>query len=196
MSGIFELPPFFAVFDVESIGLHGEGFAVGGVVIDTRTGEEQSSHLLIANVDTARGTADGYRWVKEHVIPALAADAAADFQRGDLSANGAMLPHEVRSMWFNEWWLYWHNRGAVLAADCPWPVEARFLAQCVDDEPKLAGFGPYPLIDVASVRLAAGLDPVAGEYRIGNELPRHNPLADARQSARLLMEALRKGRRS
>jgi hypothetical protein len=80
----------------------------------------------------------------------------------------------------------------MLAADCAWPVEARFLAACVDDQPEQRAWeGPYPLIDIASVRLAAGLDPLATVERLPSEMPAHDPLADARQSARLLIEALK-----
>jgi hypothetical protein len=39
--------------------------------------------------------------------------------------------------------------------------------------------------------LALGRDPLATNERLPDELPAHNPLCDARQSARLLIEALR-----
>ena len=42
--------------------------------------------------------------------------------------------------------------------------------------------------------LCAGMDPMATYDRLPAELPRHDPLADARQSARLLVEALRRSR--
>jgi hypothetical protein len=38
--------------------------------------------------------------------------------------------------------------------------------------------------------MAAGQDPMKNHERRGDELPKHNPLADARQSARLLLEAI------
>lgn len=50
----------------------------------------------------------------------------------------------------------------------------------------------FMVFDVASVRLAAGLDPLASAPRLDGELPAHDPLRDARQSARLLIEALDK----
>jgi hypothetical protein len=88
-------------------------------------------------------------------------------------------------------WLRWLNDGAVLCADCAWPVEARFLAACVDDNPSARTWnGPYPLHDLASLRLAADKNPLATEDRLPHELPVHNPLADALQSARLLVETL------
>jgi hypothetical protein len=74
---------------------------------------------------------------------------------------------------------------------CAWPVEARFLAACVDDNPMTHEWsGPYPLHDLASVLMAAGRDPLAKNERLPGELPEHDPLADARQSARLLLAAL------
>lgn len=81
--------------------------------------------------------------------------------------------------------------GELLAADCAWPVEARFLAACVDALPDERRFaGPYPLMEISTWMMAAGQDPMKTHARLESELPQHNPLADARQSARLLMEAI------
>jgi hypothetical protein len=103
-------------------------------------------------------------------------------------------PRRVRDAFWNEWerakkrW-----PGIVMAVECGWPVEARFLAQCVDDKPEARRWaGPYPLHEIASVMLTAGMDPMETYARLPNELPKHDPLADARQSARLLFEALGK----
>jgi hypothetical protein len=172
-----KLPPYFLVCDVESVGLHGEAFAVGAVVIDTRTGEERASLLLWTHPRAVRGRPADYEWVEKNVLPSL-------------SIPYLDTPREVRQG-FWDFWLWWRAQ-SFLAADVPWPVEARFLAACVDDvAPASNWHGPYPIVDVASVRLAAGLDPLGIEERRPDELPAHNPLADARQSARLLMEALR-----
>ena len=75
-----------------------------------------------------------------------------------------------------------------MVADCPWPVEAKFLNACVRE---YGMAGPYPLIDVGSVVLARGGDPTGPFDRLPNELPKHDPLADARQSARVFIEHLR-----
>ena len=77
-----------------------------------------------------------------------------------------------------------------MAADCCWPVEANFLAQCIADNKQRTGDGPYPLLDVSSFLVATGSDPLKQYPRLPNELPAHNPLADARQSARLLRTCL------
>jgi hypothetical protein len=170
----FVLPDLWMVFDCESIGLHGETFAVGYVIIDS-SGKELERTCWACYPDEAKGSEDGRRWVKENV---------------PLLERNRTHPKYVRGAFWGSW-LIWKSRGAVLCADCAWPVEARFLAACVDDNPTTRQLaGPYPLHDLASLRLAAGFDSMATEDRLPHELPVHNPLADALQSARLLIETL------
>src|SRR3990172_8163943 len=157
------------VFDVESIGLHGEGFAVGWVVIND-IGAELSSGLAHCRSDNARGTDDGRLWI-ENNVPELQGIYCQD-------------PVDVRFAFWDVW-EHWKNRGAQLWCDCGWPVEARFLAQCVDDDPgKRERQGPYPLHEIATLALASGVNPLESWPRLPDELPQHNPLCDARQSAR------------
>jgi hypothetical protein len=169
------LDQIYMVFDVESIGLHGEGFAVAWVVIhgDGRTITEA---CYSCDPGLARGDDEGRSWVAANVtLPPL----------GRLRS-----PREIRDEFWRSW-LYAREIKEVLVADCAWPVEARFLAACVDDDPEVRRWqGPYPLHDLVSIRLAAGLDPLTTAGRLPEELPEHNPLCDARQSARLLVEAL------
>jgi hypothetical protein len=165
----------YMVFDVESVGLQGEGFAVGWAVVDA-AGHEIGADLLWTDPLSAHGSAEGQAWVALHCGP---------FDRPPSPST-----MRVRSGFWRAW-LYWKERGAVLVADCAWPVEARFLAACVDDVPADREWqGPYPLHEVATARLLAGFDPLATVDRLPSELPAHNPLADARQSARLWLEAL------
>lgn len=182
------MPPFFFVFDVESVGLQGHGFAVGWVVIDTATGATVDREMVYCSLQQAlhEASESDVVWVQEHVVPALA------------EGHGVLVPGTLAvRVTFWSAWQRWKERGALLAADCPWPVEARFLMECVRytrvGMGRMAGDfdGPYPLIDVASVRLAKGFDPIVAVERLPDELPVHNPLCDARQSARLLMEAMR-----
>jgi hypothetical protein len=164
----------FMVFDVESIGLHGEGFAVGWVVI-TRAGERLDEGYLACHPLTARGTLEGGEWVAQHV-PTM------EFQ--------CDTPRSVREG-FWRLWRHWAEKGALLVADCAWPVEARFMAMTIEDAmPEREWQGPYPLHDLASVLLAVGHNPLARYERTADELPVHHPLMDARQSARLLVESL------
>src|SRR5439155_4179999 len=100
------------------------------------------------------------------------------------------FPVQVRDSFWQKW-QQWKEQGALLVADCCWPVEARFLAACVDDFPIAREWqGPYPLHDLASILLAHGKDPVGKFERRPDELPEHNPKADAMQSARILIETL------
>jgi hypothetical protein len=163
----------YMVFDVESIGLHGEGFAVGYVVV-TREGEVVGSRIFSCSPDQAKGGDEGRAWVSEH-CPPLAWNCSS--------------PRQVRRFFWNGW-LSWKDQGAVLVADFAWPVEARFLLDCITDEPdQRAWQGPYPLHELASFMVAAGMDPMATYDRLPDE-PQHDPLGDAKQSARLLIRAL------
>jgi len=161
----------FFVLDVESIGLYGEGFAAGFCVVNINSVEVQSG-LYSCDPGKADGGAEGRLWVSNNV-PQL--------------VHNERNPYEVRRQ-ISEKIEYWKKWGAIICADCSWPVEANFLLQCVSD--KLLS-GVYQFHDIASIMLAKGMDPTATYDRKPTELPVHNPLCDARQSARLLIEALR-----
>jgi len=164
------------VFDVESIGLHGEGFAVGWVVVD-REGTRISQGKLACHPDQAEGDQKDRDWVRD-VIPPISVTHRT--------------PKAVRDA-FWEAWSFWKENDAVLVADCCWPVEARFLAACVDDDKASRTWdGPYPLHELASILLSLGEDPLKTTLRHDDELPLHDPLSDARQSARQLVDALKK----
>lgn len=166
------------VFDVESIGLHGEGYAVGFVVCDSHV-TPVAEGLFACAWAVASGTYQNHLWARDHT---------------DSLPMNCASPREVRTK-FWEVWRHWNElfgRGEVhLWADCAWPVEAKFLADCVADDPSLREWkGPYPLMDIAPLIYARGKDPTAMIERLKNELPIHNPLNDARQSARILRELL------
>lgn len=164
----------YMVFDVESVGLHGEGFAVGYVVVNGN-GERLEENAFACPPDNARGEHKSRLWVMDNV-PAM--------------EYSNQTPSGVRNAFWLRW-LHWKAKGALLVADCNWPVEARFLAACVDDSTVWREWeGPYPLHDLASILLARKCDPLATNPRLPDEVPEHHPLNDARQSARLLLEAL------
>ncbi len=172
------MPDVFMVFDVESIGLHGDGFAVAWVVVN-RAGLRMGEGCIACPRDLCAGTDESRLWVDANVPPLEVTSPT---------------PQHLRNTFWHEW-RHWADAGAVLVADCAWPVEAHFLAQCVKLNHKEREWqGPYPLHDLASVMLALGRDPLATSDRLPDELPAHHPLHDARQSARLLIEALAAGR--
>lgn len=163
------------VFDVESIGLHGDGYAVGYVVTDRD--KEYEVGLIACQPRFAHGTDEDRVWCSNN-IPEIKENCTSTL--------------EVRQVFWDKW-MEWKEKGALLAADCQWPVEARLLCACIDDHKSDRAFnGPYPFIEISSVLIAKGIDPMADYPRLSNELPKHNPLADATQSARLLFEALDK----
>lgn len=171
-------PRSYFVFDVESVGLHGEGFAVGWQLMSI-DGTILGRGSVWCDPSAARPESlEAIEWVNAHVPELLERDRVA-------------TPADVRRVFWERWRVARDGYEATMAADVPWPVEARFLIDCIREQPARADEGPYPLIDIASVRLARGLDPLAIEPRLEHELPAHNPLCDARQSARLLHEALR-----
>lgn len=169
-------------FDGESNGLHGEVFAVGGVVLDAATGREESTFYARAPDPVGADP-----WVAEHVIPRL----------------GPELTHPtVRTMREAFWaWLRWQmgqGDGVWVLVDCGWPVEARLLEACVGDDPEGRAFkGPYPLHELATLLTAAGRNPMAAyaeEVLTEGELAdyhTHHPVWDARVSARAGLMAAR-----
>jgi hypothetical protein len=173
------------VFDVESVGLHGEGYAAAWVVVDG-TGRELEARREACPIGEARGYESGRTWVETNCPPLPPTRST---------------PAEVRREFWAAW-TKWKAQGAVMVVDCGWPVEARFLAACVDDarpavrsgramaeSPRDFG-GPFPLHELTSLRYAVGLNTFE-KTRGPTELPEHDPLADARLAARLLVEALR-----
>lgn len=189
---IFKMSHYLS-FDVESVGLFGPPFAVGYVVV-TEKGEEVGNGLLgwdyhnnldelVESSASRWSTALGDQlWVEENVIPALPKGWANCKTQGDL---------------YQSFYMAWQSYKAslpdlLLVTDCPFPVEANFLLEMLKHVNRRTLFdSPYPLIDVASILLAAGQNPLATTKRRDGELPAHNPLNDARQSARQLVEALR-----
>lgn len=164
----------FFVFDVESVGLYGEAFAVGGGIYQ-EYGEPLREFRFACPRELAYGSRDDRIWIDENIKR--------------IEAN-CLNPQEVREKFWKEWRLA-DGLGAKAFAECSYPVEANFLKFCVlDDYPNRRLAAPYPLHDVSTVIFCAGEDPMKNYGRLENELPKHDPLADARQSARLLWESL------
>jgi hypothetical protein len=183
----------FFVFDVESVGLYGEGVAVGWTVVDIN-GQGYGSGLLATQPENVRWSTcePGAReWVAKN-IPAL-------------PYNLSSIEDLCASFW---WVLQMHSPASTIDSykDAPkvsgfwadWrsPVESSFLARVAEE-----GFWnskvndivtpmPAPLHEIATLELAAGITEELP--RLPSELPEHNPLNDARHSARKLVNAMRR----
>lgn len=162
------------IFDVESIGLHGEGWAVGWVILDDN-GQVVDEGYAACPQETAQGDDASREWVK------------ANCPQIEPTHGG---PNEVREAFWQAWQKA-KEQGATLWADCGWPVEANFLSACVAANPQNRAWnGPYPLHEIATVFEVAGVDATAKLERLEDE-PEHHPLGDAKQSARLLAKYLK-----
>lgn len=163
------------IIDVESVGLHGEAFAVGYVLLN-HAGTEIGHGYAACPHDKAKGSSSDREWVKENLAPMLPEPTHDS-------------PRDVRAAF----WALWneHREDTMLWADCAWPVETNFLSACIADDPETRRWlGPYPFNEISTVLLLAGLDPVGYYDRKPSEEPAHHPTKDARQSARLLIENL------
>lgn len=166
-------------FDVESNGLHGEAFAVGAVLIqlDGKVVDEFVARCPI------HGPVD--EWVEKNVLPPMRDQANTH------KNNRAMRDD------FWAWFSRAKDQADYVVVDNGYPVEHRFLMQCQADDLDSRYWGhAYPLLDVGSLLLQAGIKPLAVKYRlVEDQLPgevlKHNPRFDAEVSALAAIKALR-----
>lgn len=172
---------YHMMLDVEAVGLFGDGFAAAYVVVDDETGETVEERSFATNHwQSFCHSDDDRRWVVRNVPP--------------LPINCENMADVRLEIWAA--WERWKARDALLWADCAFPVETNFLSSAVDNFPrKRVPNSPYPLYDLSTLLLAIGRDPTQAHPRLKRELPKHDPLCDARQSARILLEALEESRR-
>jgi hypothetical protein len=166
----------YLVFDVESMGLHGEGFAVGGSLFNHR-GERLDSFLFCCPTEGLYSSPEDRAWINDNVplLPAM-----------------YNTPRDIR----DAFWSYYTTAkkeydNLMVAAETPWPVESNFLSACIKDDPSRHWEGPYPLLDISSVMFTAGEDPLTPVPRDESELPYHHPGADAYASANILFKLIK-----
>lgn len=168
---------FVFSIDAESIGVHGEAYAIAGGVYELSKDLKVCEEFCFSCYsDEADGDFDDRKWVSENIPPIK------------VTHNS---PKEIRTAFWRKWKQIKGNYPDIaMVAETAWPVEARFLIDCVKDDKTRKWEGPYPLHDISSFLAAAGKDPMANYERLPNELPKHDPLADVRQSARLLWQVV------
>lgn len=172
----------FLIVDCETPGLDGQTAAVATLLVEGL--RPKAGYLFRVPVDRVRGTADGHKWYRDNVsfnleLPGLVRAAEHQF---DTYAKLAGY------FWQN--WFLWQALGyKQMFADCPWPVEARFLLDCVDHQRCESAFeGPYPLLDIESMVRLAGIKDE--DIPRAAALPLHNPMADCLYSLQRLHKAL------
>ncbi len=178
----------YLTFDVETRGLYGDAFAFGYVVHNSN-GELCGEGIHVCPIDGVSGDMEGTGiteetatplWVRENVLP-------------HLPEPDCVNVYELRKRFGEVFYKYTRmaaDKGEpfYLVSDVAYPCETGFLRQCRSLN---TDFSVYPLLDVSSVLLATGHDPVGYFGRLPEEMPAHNPLADAKQSARILHSVLK-----
>ena len=143
------------IFDVESIGLWGEGFCVGWIIYDSETndvfkdGFPKCLGLAVCSPKSAKGTTRDRQWVGQNVR--------------NMSELNCDSPLEVRSHFWNSYEAWGKP---PLMADVGFPVEYNFLREVYRDDKRRQM--PYPLLDASSVRLAMGRNPL-GDYESSHD---------------------------
>lgn len=177
----------YLTIDVETNGLYGEAFAVG-YVLTTEGGSTVLDGIHCCPYHDAEPD-------KNDTTPMLTEDFLSRRVLPVLPEPDCFTTFGVREKFFGVWKSAFKacqklNERLYIVADVAFPCEARFLRQVRMDD-RTGIFSVYPLIDVSSLLLAKGYDPIATYARRDNELPDHNPLNDARQSSRILHALLR-----
>ncbi len=159
-------------FDVESNGLHGDAFSVAGVLM--APGRQILSQFvgrcpIVGPVDS---------WVAENVLEPMK-EIAETHQTAKAMRSD-----------FWDWYIAAKAGTDFIVAANPYPVEARFLIACQEDDlPNRGDSHPFPYYDLSSMLfslgavtpeerrafVAAALGDAAGEA--------HNPLWDATAAA-------------
>jgi hypothetical protein len=153
------------MFDVESDGLYGKGFAVGAVVYED--GYIIDSFELKANTNISSD------WVKENVLPHL--------------ENMPTCPtcKELRTR-FYEFYMK-HKDTCYIYSDCNYPVETNFLNDIVQDNKLRCWDMPFPLMDIATSDNINMSRSELYKKETGRTLREHNPLDDAKASLHFLL---------
>ncbi len=149
------------VFDVESISLFGEAFAVGAVI-----GDLNGNISDFFSLKAIKPQKKANEWVKANVLP-----------------NISQLPScnttiELRTA-FYEWYMKFKDI-CTIWSDVNFPVETNFLSAIVKDDPETRQFNmPYPLYDISNF-IDIRIDRIEScKMKI---LLKHNPLDDSMAS--------------
>jgi hypothetical protein len=165
-------------FDIESNGLHGDAFAVAGVLMNSKReilSQFTSRCPIIGPVDA---------WVSANVLGPM-------MNMPDTAATARLMRDA-----FWDWYLQVKPQADMIVAANPYPVEARFLIDCQNDDLPAREFDhPFPYYDLSSLLYSHGFktptkrrDFVKKAVR-GSSGESHNPLWDAQATAMAALSA-------
>lgn len=166
--------------DAETIGLYGEPFAIGYTVTNLEGKELENGYLACPPLK-AKGNHLNREWVQINVIPHLPVETTYD--------SPTALCEAIYQVWMR---IKGEYKEVLAIADCLYPVEASlFSKMMLINEQERQWTGPYPLHEVATALLIAGIN--RNDYPpLPEELPEHHPVHDARYSSRLFLIAMNK----
>ena len=165
-------------FDIESNGLHGEAFAVAGILMNSKReiiSQFTSRCPIVGPVD---------EWVAANVL-------------GPMEDMPDTAP-DARTMRdaFWEWYMEVKSSADMIVAANPYPVEARFLIACQNDDMAAREFDhPFPYYDLSSLLYSHGYKTPAKRRDFVKKAVQdatgdsHNPLWDATATAMAALSA-------
>lgn len=160
--------------DAESDGLYGPFLTVGMLVTDLYGHEIERAYYGIKKKNLHITDA----WTRQHVLPLM-----GDYE--GCNGEGELL---------EKVWVFWmrYEQWAYAVADVAFPVESRLFECCVRrNEKERKGHGPFPLLDMSSLLLAKGIDPLQERAALLKQPlsgGQHNALYDVMVSAAIWRE--------
>ena len=136
-------------FDLEANGLHGQAFAIGAVVMDGQgtVHDEFSARIKLA------GPVDP--WVEQNVLPAIK----------DMTITHQSYKAMREAFW--KWYINAEPESDYVLVSNGYPVEYRFLLDCQEADIKNRYWQhPFPILDLASLLIQAGLRPVVAKNQL------------------------------
>lgn len=149
--------------DAETDGLYGTFLSIAVIVIDYE-GNELDRHYWGIN---QKNLVVHSEWVRRNVIPIM----------------GEYEVCQDEDELLDKFWQVWknHQKDAYAIADVCYPVESTLFQKCVlKDKEKRVMDGPFPLLDLSSILLAKGIDPLIDRMKLAKTKGKqmHNALAD------------------
>lgn len=174
-------PKRIITFDVEATGLEDENGVPGGVgfAYGLAVWTEKDGIIYEELVSAGVKNLNPCKWVLENT-PSEILNPEIERYNGIRRCYGVQSIEKLRKCFSTSF--NYHRRNATAIVDCGYPVEAKFLIDC--------GLSVFPLHELATLQLKAGLEPGGTYDRKPDELPAHNPLCDARQTLRLALELI------
>jgi hypothetical protein len=185
---------YHMVFDVESVGLQGEGFAVAYCVYDIE-GEALEWRLYACDRNLAnpmqRPSFFSDREYEERFEELVRVDREWIQENVPALQVNCDSPRQVRQRFWEDWMRLKNNLDVTLWAWCGWPVEARFLIQCVEDDIMNRQWeGPFPLHEITTLVKFSGCNVEKENPKDFNYI-KHHPMSDVSFSADVLLPVIR-----